>query len=135
MHKILRYPNFSQILKRCPRNFSALWDHHYSTEKRDTPVMHKIFRYPKFSETLKGCPRNILALWDQNFSTENRDTPSSLPPPPPFLSIIFFSIPDFFWYTDQKGSPAKFFSTETKKISTQNCEINLWSIKSFDTRN
>ena len=80
------------------------------------PVMHKIFRYPKFSETLKGCPRNVLALWDQNFSTENRDTPSSLPP---FLSIIFFSIPDFFWYTDQRGSPTKFFSTETKKISTK----------------
>ena len=43
-----------------------------------------------------------------------------LPPPfPPFLSIIFFSIPDFFWYTDQRGSPTKFFSTETKKISTK----------------
>ena len=43
----------------------------------------------------------------------------SLLPSPPFLSIIFFSIPDFFWYTDQRGSPTKFFSTETKKISTK----------------
>ena len=75
MHKISRYPKFSETLKVCPRNFSALWDKKFSTEKRDTPCMHKIFRFPRFSETLKGCPRNFSALWDQKFSTETCDTP------------------------------------------------------------
>ena len=37
MHKIFRYPKFSETLKGCPRNFSALWDKKISTEKRDTP--------------------------------------------------------------------------------------------------
>ena len=37
IHKFFRYPNFSETLKGCPRNFSALWDQKFSTEKRDTP--------------------------------------------------------------------------------------------------
>ena len=37
MHKIFRYPKFSETLKVCSRNFSALWDKKFSTEKRDTP--------------------------------------------------------------------------------------------------
>ena len=92
----------------------------------------KLFETRIFLKNSRIPLRNFSSLWDIKFSTENRDTPSPLPPPP--LIHNFFSIPDFFWYTDQKGSPTKFFSTETKKISTQNCEINLWSIKSFDPR-
>ena len=37
MHKIFRYPKFSETLKGCPRNFSALWDKKFSTENCDTP--------------------------------------------------------------------------------------------------
>ena len=37
MHKIFRYPKISETFKGCPRNFSALWDQKFSTEKRDTP--------------------------------------------------------------------------------------------------
>ena len=48
----------------------------------------------------------------------------SLLPPPPLLSIIFFDT-RFFWYTDQKGSPTKFFSTETKKIDTKSWDKSL----------
>ena len=75
MHKIFRYPKFSETFKGCPRKFSALWGQDISTEKVIPPSMHKIFWYPKFSETLKGCPRIFSALWDQDISTEKRDTP------------------------------------------------------------
>ena len=37
MHKIFRYPKFSEPLKGCPRHFSALWDEKFSTETCDTP--------------------------------------------------------------------------------------------------
>ena len=37
MHKIFRYPKFSETLKGCPRHFSALWDEKFSTENCDTP--------------------------------------------------------------------------------------------------
>ena len=51
MHKIFRYPKFSETLKGCPRNFSALWDQNFSTEKRDTPLLiHKTFWKQKFSQ-------------------------------------------------------------------------------------
>ena len=112
MHKIFRYPNFLKFWSDVREIFRHCETIIIRRKNVIPPVMHKIFRYPKFSGTLKGCPRNILALWDQKFSTENRDTPSSLPPP---LIHNFYSIPDCFWYTDQKGSPTKFFSTETKK--------------------
>ena len=34
-----------------------------------------------------------------------------------------------------KGSPTKIFDTVRQKISTENCDITLWSIKTFDTLN
>ena len=73
--KYFRYPKFSETLKECPRNFSALWDQNFSSGIVIPPIMHNIFRYPRFSETLKGCPRNFSALWDKIFSTETCDTP------------------------------------------------------------
>ena len=51
MHKIFRYPKFSETFKGCPRNFSALWDQKFSTEQRDTPLfIHKTFWNQKFSQ-------------------------------------------------------------------------------------
>ena len=51
MHKIFRYPKFSETLEGCPRNFSALWDQKFSTKKRDTPLfIHKTFWNQKFPQ-------------------------------------------------------------------------------------
>ena len=51
MHKIFRYPKYSETLKGCPPNFSALWDQNFPTGKRDTPVfIHKTFWNRKFSQ-------------------------------------------------------------------------------------
>ena len=76
MHSFFRFPNFSETLKECPRNFSALWDRVFFWRKNViTRIMHKNFRYPKTFETLKGFPRKLSALWDKKFSREKRDTP------------------------------------------------------------
>ena len=57
MHKIFRYLKFSETLKGCPRNFSALWDKKFSTEKRDTPLfIHKTFLKPKIFSKKVGFP-------------------------------------------------------------------------------
>ena len=37
MHKIFRYPNFSETMEGCPRYFSALWDKKFLTQNHDTP--------------------------------------------------------------------------------------------------
>ena len=92
----------------------------------------KFFDTPNFLEHWRDAHEIFCHCETKNFRLKIVILP---PPSPPPLIHNFYSIPDFFWYTDQKGSLSKFFSTETKKISTQNREINLWSIKSFDTRN
>ena len=102
MHKFFRYPKFSETLKGCPRNFSALWDQKISTEKCDTPFSsiklfepknskrHKnfdwkswyapssinFFRYQKISGKQKGSFTKLLVsvLWDEKFR-QNRDAP------------------------------------------------------------
>ena len=69
------YPTLSEILKRCPRIFSALWDLKLFTENVIPPNIHKNLRYHNFSKTLQECSWNFSALWDENFSTYNCDTP------------------------------------------------------------
>ena len=55
MHKTFRYPKFSETLKGCPRNFSALWGRKFSTEKRDVPpLIRNFFSIPKFFWKTEG---------------------------------------------------------------------------------
>ena len=78
-------------------------------------LIHKLFRYQKFSETQhrRVSLWNSSALWDKKFSTENLNTPPSL------LSRNF-SLPEFFWNTDQKGSSTKLSGTvRQKKFDTK----------------
>ena len=136
--RFFRYPNFlkfwsdvREILRHCE---TIIIRRKNVTPHPPPPFSSiKLFVTRIFLKNSRIPLRNFSALGDIKNSTENRDTPSSFRPPPSYP--YFFSIPEFFWYTDQKGSPTKFFSTETKKISKQNREINLWSIKSFDARN
>ena len=77
MHKIFQYPKFSETLKGCPRNFSALWNQKFSTEKRDTPFSSiKLFEPKNFLKNSRIPLQKFLALWDIKISTENRDKPS-----------------------------------------------------------
>ena len=79
-------------------------------------MKHKIFRYPKVVTHRRVPLWNFSAVWDKKFLTENRDTPSFLPSPLPPLIHYFFSLPDIFWNTDQKGSSTKFFGTLRQTI-------------------
>ena len=134
MHKIFRYPKFSGTLKGCPRNILALWDQKFWTEKRDTPLfMHKTFRNQNISQKQYDSLTRFFGIVRQNFRLKIVILPSAFPPPP-LLSIIFFDT-RFFLIHRSERFPYEIFQHWDKKISTQNREINLWSIKSFDTRN
>ena len=64
MHKIFRYPKFSEALKGCPRNFSALWYQKFSTDKRDTPFSFiKLFETKNFLKNSRIPLRKFSALW------------------------------------------------------------------------
>ena len=133
MHKIFRYPKFSGTLKGCPRNILALWDQKFSTENRDTPLfMHKTFRNQIISQKPYDSLTRFFGIMRQNFRLKIVILPP--PFPPPLLSIIFFDT-RFFLIHRSERFPYEIFQHWDKKISTQNREINLWSIKSFDTRN
>ena len=89
MHKIFRYPKFSERLKGCPGKFSALWDKKFSTEKRDTPFSSiKLFETKNFLKNSRIPLRKFSALWDMKISTENRDRPH-------FIHKFFFDTKKF----------------------------------------
>ena len=83
MHKIFRYPKFSETLKGCPRNILALWDQKSSTENRDTPsslppppLLSIIFFDTRFFPIHRSerFPYEIFEHWDKkNFDTKSWD--------------------------------------------------------------
>ena len=109
MHKILRYPKFSETPKRSPTIFLLQRDGEFSTKNCDNPLLCiSFFRYHKDSDTLKGCPHSFSTLRDKKKLTENRDNPRS-------LNHIFLSITKGFWNT--KNSPTNNFRyCETKNF-------------------
>ena len=112
MHKIFRYPKFSEALKGCPRNFSALWDQKFSTEKRDTPFSFiKLFETKNFLKNSRIPLRKFSALWDMKISTENRDMPP--------LIHNFFSIPENFRKTEGFLYKAFRFGPVRQKVPTK----------------
>ena len=67
--KFLDYQIFSKTLKRCPRVFSAMWDHSFLTAKWDT---RPLFFRENFSKPWRKFP----AVWDKQLSAGNCDTPN-----------------------------------------------------------
>ena len=72
----------------------------------------KIFDTPNFLKHWRDAHEMFWHCETKNFRLKI----VTLPPPSPPLLSIFFSKPDFFWYTDQKGSPTKFFSTVRQRF-------------------
>ena len=106
MHKVFRYPKFSETLKGSLQNFLARWDKK-NWQNRDTPFVQKVLKPEQFWNTSVPL-RNFSVLWDQTILPQNRNTPS--PSSYPYL----FSSPGTFWNTE--GFPYEAFrSCETKK--------------------
>ena len=112
MHKIFRYPKFSETFRACPRIFLALWDQKFSTEKRDTPFfIHIFFEIKNFLKNSRISLRKFSALWDIKFSTGNRDMPP--------LIHKFFSIPENFRKTEGFLYKAFRFGPVRQKVPTK----------------
>ena len=112
MHKIFRYPNFSETLKGCPRNFSAPWDQKFSSEKRDNPFSPmKLLETKSFLKNSRILLRKFSALWDIKISTENRDKPH--------LIHKCFSMPENFRKTEGFFYKAFRFGPVRRKVPTK----------------
>ena len=150
MHKIFRYPKFSETLKGCPRNFSsiklfetknflknsriplqkfsALWDIKISTENRDMPpLIHKFFSIPE------NFQKTRVPL--QSFSFRSCETKSSDKTVMPPLSYAWkFSIKEFFWNNTKVFSNEIFRYNETKNFRRKILILPLYP-NFFGTRN
>ena len=126
--KIFRYPKLMTHWLVPVRSFSALSDKK-SWKKivifPPPPLILIFFRDQQFSEAQirKVSLRNFSALWDNIFDTKSWH--NSLKPK-------IFRYPKFLthWWV-----PYEVFRHCETKFWTQNRDITLWSLKSFDTRN
>ena len=82
MHKIFRYPKFSETLKGCPRNFSVLWEKNFDGKTWYPLVCIKFFDTLNFLEHLGHAHEIFWHCETKNFRRKNVI--------PPFSSIIFF---------------------------------------------
>ena len=124
-----RDQNFSeaQIRKVSLRNFSALWDKIFDTKSWHNSLKPKIFRYPKLMTHWWVPLRSFSALSDKKFWQK------IVIFPPPLLSLSFFETRNFQKHRSERFLYEIFRHCETK-FSTQNRDITLWSLKSFETR-
>ena len=119
----------AQIRKVSLRNFSALWDKMFDTKSWQNSLKPKIFRNPKLMTHWWIPLRSYSALSDKMFWQK-----IVIFPPPPLLSLSFFETRIFQKHRSERFLYELFRHCETK-CSTQNLDITLWSLKSFDTRN
>ena len=118
----------AQIRKVSLRNFSALWDKISDTKSWHNSLKPKIFRNPKLMTHWWVPLRSFSALSDKKFWQK------IVIFPPPLLSLYFFETRYFQKQRSERFLYEIFRHCETK-FSTQNRDITLWSLKSFDTRN
>ena len=126
-----RDQNFSeaQIRKVSLRNFSALWDNMFDTKSWHNSLKPKIFRNPKLMTHWWVPLRSFSALSDKKFWQK-----IVIFPPPALLFLSFFETRNFQKHRSERFLYEIFRHCETK-FSTQNRDITLSSLKSFDNRN
>ena len=107
--------------------FWALWDKISDTKSWHNSLKPKIFRYPKLMTHWWVPLRSFSALSDKKFWQK-------IVIFPPLLSLSFFETRNFQKHRSERFLYEIFRHCETK-FSTQNRDITLWSLKSFETRN
>ena len=118
----------AQIRKVSLRNFSALWDKIFDTKTWHNSLKPKIFRNPKLMTYWWVPLRSFSTLSDKKFWQK------IVIFPPPLLSLSFFETRNFQKHRSERFLYEIFRHCETK-FPTQNRDIILWSLKSFETRN
>ena len=118
----------AQIRKVSLRNFCALWDKIFDTKSWHNSLKPKIFLNPKLMTHWWVPLRSFSALSGRKFWQK------IVLFPPPLLSLSFFETRNFQKHRSERFLYEIFRHCETK-FSTQNRDITLWSLKSFDTRN
>ena len=99
----------------------------FSTQNRDITLEPKIFQYPKIM-THWWIPYEVFRQSDKKFWQK------IVIFPPPLLSVSFFETRNFQKHRSERFLYEIFRHCETKFL-TQNLDITLWSLKSFETRN
>ena len=64
MYKIIRYPNFSEILKECSQIFSATWDKNFSTKICYTPYYPWNVSIPQNIWNIEGIPHEVFRYYE-----------------------------------------------------------------------
>ena len=117
----------AQIRKVSLRNFSALWDKMFDRKSCHNSLKPKIFRNPKLMTHWCVPLRSFSARSGKKFWQK-------IVIFPPLLFLSFFETRNFQKHRSERFLYEIFRHCETK-FSTQNRDMTLWSLKSFDTRN
>ena len=126
--KIFRNPKLMTHWWVPLRSFSALWHKIFDTKSWHNSLKPKIFRNPKLMTHCWVPLRNFTALSDKKFWQK------IVIFSPPLLSLSFFETRNFQKHRSERFLYEIVRHCETK-FSTQNRDITLWSLKSFETRN
>ena len=113
MHKIFRYPKFSETLDGCPRNFSALWDQKFSPEEHNN-------LYYTWNISIPQLLWNIERMLTENLGTVRQKT-FSWKRRYPLLCIIFFVTPKL--SESLKGCPQIFLALWDRNFSREKRDI------------
>ena len=110
INKTFRYHIFSETLQWCSQNFSALWDHVFSTEKCDAPPLFigKNFSKPEIFSKTVGFLYNNFRHRETNKFRRKIVTP--------LLCIKFF---DYRKVWNIEGRPTLFSPLWDLKVSTE----------------
>ena len=129
MHKIFRYPKFSETFKVCSRNFSALWDKKISIENLESPPPLLSINFFATGRFLKHSTEGFTYQIYRHCETKNFRRKNVIPP----------SMHKYFRYPKIsetfKGCPRIFLALWDKKFSTEKRDTPFFIHIFFETKN
>ena len=120
MHKIFRYPIFSETQKGFPTKFLATGNKKLSSENSEVPLLSvSFFDNRFFLKHRRLALRKFSVLWDKDFDKKSWYNPL-------FSYPLKFPIPEVFW--NKGGLPYEIFRYCETKTLTKNCDTTPSSI-------